>query len=557
MLKGDEARIRQILLNLLSNAVKYTTEGSISLSLGGKITSTEVELTISVTDSGAGIKEEDQEYIFKSFADAESVGGGMEGKGLGLSITRNLCELMGGSIGFESRYGKGSTFTVRIPQKINCPMESPKEAGGESRPYPSDRFAWVENPENKKILFYTARTLYGESYSWSAKNLGIENDLALKQSDFIEALEQHEYSHIMISHALFENALKVLQRMGIAGTEKANLVQISEYGLPEKNNQEAYTVYIPVHTLTLANVLNNKPMDYIFGNIKKEKIRFTAPDVRMLLVDDVVTNLKVAEGLLIPYKMQIDTCTSGAEAISKVKQEHYDLVLMDHMMPEIDGIEATIAIRRLESPDQYFQRLPIIALTANAITGIKEMFLENGLSDFLAKPIDTNQLDIILNKWIPDERKIKTPTAGEDAPAAKTAKFAIPGLDFNTGFSSCGENWENYLEILELFCEDGKRKLLSIKQSLNDDNIALFTMLVHGISSAGRNIGAAPLSEAAQLLETAGKTQDTGYIRDNSAAFLENLEHLINQIEAALSITSTSPILTPALSNQPWGTSRA
>jgi signal transduction histidine kinase/CheY-like chemotaxis protein len=542
MLKGDEARIRQILLNLLSNAAKYTTEGFVSLSLGGKITNTEVELTISVTDSGIGIKEEDRDNIFRGFVEAgaitkedacagEDADGGTAGTGLGLSITRELCEMMGGGVSFESRYGKGSTFTARIPQKINCPMESPKEAGGESRPYPSDRFAWVENPENKKLLFYTTRTLYGESYSWSAENLGIESDLALKQSDFIEALEQHEYSHILISHTLFDNAPRIMEKMGITGNENMHLIQINEYGNLEKSGAEVYTIYIPVHTLALANILNNKPMNYVFGNIKKEKLNFTAPNIKLLLVDDVATNLKVAQGLLAPYKMRIDTCTSGMEAIAKVKLQRYDLILMDHMMPGIDGIEATIAIRRLESPDQYFQRLPIIALTANAITGIKEMFLENGLSDFLAKPIDTNQLDIILNKWIPAEKKIKP---DEESLAAKTAGFAIPGLDFRAGLSSSMESWENYAEILALFCEDGKRKLPEINRSLGEGNLSLFTILVHGISSAGRNIGAGSLSEAAKLLETAGKAQDHVYIRNNSAAFLEDLERLITRIEEAL-----------------------
>jgi CheY-like chemotaxis protein len=389
----------------------------------------------------------------------------------------------------------------------------------------------VENPEGKKLLFYTARMFYGDSYSWSARNLGIESTLALKQSDFIEALEEREYSHIMISHTLFENALKIMERMGIAESEKTHLIRINEYGIPEKTNAASYTLYIPVHALTLANVLNDMPMDYVFGNIKKEKLRFTAPDVKLLLVDDVTTNLKVAEGLLAPYKLRIDTCTSGAEAVEKVKQQRYDLILMDHMMPEVDGVEATIAIRRLESSDQYFQRLPIIALTANTTTGIKEMFLENGLSDFLAKPVDINQLDSILKKWIPDERKIKA--AGESQ-AAETPGFTIPGLDFNAGFSRCAESWKGYLEILELFCEDGKMKLQEIRQSLDEDNTALFTILVHGIGSAGKNIGAASLSEAAKLLETAGKTENTVYIRDNSVAFLEDLERLINQIEQAL-----------------------
>ncbi|MDR2786112.1 MAG: response regulator, partial [Treponema sp.] len=496
MLKGDEIRIRQILLNLLSNAAKYTNEGFVSLSIGGRTANTDMELVISITDSGIGIKDEDRNNIFKNFVQVDTAANaGTEGTGLGLPIAKELCELMGGSISFESRYGKGSTFTVRLPQKINCPMESPGAAGEDSRPYPSDRFAWVEKPEGKKILFYTARTLYGDSYSWAAKNLGIDNTLVFTQQEFIETLEKSletgEYSHILIFRDLFKSSIRIMEGMGIAGNGKPRLVQINEYGLPEKGGAEVYTIYTPVHTLTLANVLNDKPMGF-FENNRKGKPRFTAPGLKLLLVDDVGSNLRVAEGLLKPYGMRIDTCTSGYEAVAKIKQQRYDLVLLDHMMPGMDGVETALAIRRLESPDRYFQRLPLVALTANAVTGIKEMFVENGLSDFLAKPIDISQLDAILNKWIPDEKKVKMLPDEEDRPAEKAAEFAISGLDFGAGLSRCGENWESYSEILGLFCEDGKRRLGELRRSIDEDNFPLFTATIRGIVSAGKSIGAVP-----------------------------------------------------------------
>jgi CheY-like chemotaxis protein len=133
---------------------------------------------------------------------------------------------------------------------------------------------------------------------------------------------------------------------------------------------------------------------------KDKDTRFTAPDAHILIVDDIPTNLKIAEKLLAPYGMRVSVCTGGAEAIRLTRENRYDIIFMDHMMPEMDGVEATGAIRAL--PDDYFKTVPIIALTANAVTGMREMFLENGFSDYLAKPIEINNLKEMIRRWIPE-----------------------------------------------------------------------------------------------------------------------------------------------------------
>ncbi len=267
-LLGDETRIRQALLNVLSNAVKYTKKGFISLSASAEIKKGTVLLTINVADSGKGIKPKDLKKLFDEFVqvDMESRKS-TEGTGLGLAITKNLLTAMGGDISVQSEYGKGSTFTLKLPQKIS-----------------SD------------VLFDS-----------------LENDSAA--------------------------------------------------------------------------------------------IKFNAPNARVLVVDDIEANLKVAKGLMQPYKMQIDLCQSGIEAIEMVKANSYDLVLMDQMMPEMDGVEATKLIRVMAGENPHYAELPIIALTANAVSGAKEMLFSKGFSDFLSKPIDTIELNSILEKWIPKEKQ--------------------------------------------------------------------------------------------------------------------------------------------------------
>jgi CheY-like chemotaxis protein len=164
-------------------------------------------------------------------------------------------------------------------------------------------------------------------------------------------------------------------------------------------------ISLPVQSLSIANTLNGKVDSKGYyasagtGNIH----RFAFPGARLLVVDDIATNLKVAEGLLAPYKAAVDTCLSGHQSIELVKHNEYDIIFMDHMMPEMDGIEATAAIRALKNG--RFKTVPIIALTANAVSGMREMFIEKGFSDFLAKPIDVSKLDEMLVRWIPKEKR--------------------------------------------------------------------------------------------------------------------------------------------------------
>jgi CheY-like chemotaxis protein len=190
--------------------------------------------------------------------------------------------------------------------------------------------------------------------------------------------------------------------------ENIKIVILTEFGetIPEKNLN---VLAMQVHSISIANILNGESEKFSYSETNENIVRFTAPDVNILVVDDVVTNLKVAKGLLAPYKMKVDLCKSGMIAIEAVKSNCYDIVFMDHRMPEMDGIETTERIRALQGvpgiDDVYFKNVPIIALTANAVSGTKEMFLQKGFNDFLSKPIDTIKLNAVLEKWIPKKKR--------------------------------------------------------------------------------------------------------------------------------------------------------
>ncbi len=273
---GDELRVRQVLNNLLSNAAKYTDEGTVALKIAWSIHSAgKVKLAFTVRDTGIGIRAEDIKKLFASYAQLDTGAKRKAGgTGLGLAITKNLVEMMGGSICVESEYGKGSAFTAEIIQGI---------------------------AEYKPIGEETA-----------------------------EALRNFRYA-------------------------------------PEG----------------------------------KEKIitRSWLPHAQVLVVDDLPENLLVAQGLLAPYGLKVDTAASGREAVELARSHSYGLIFMDHMMPEMDGIEAAEAIRKMEG----HAHTPIVALTANALRGMKELYLEKGFDDYLSKPISPEALDAIVNKWLNEQ----------------------------------------------------------------------------------------------------------------------------------------------------------
>lgn len=272
-LYGDEIRLRQIFINILNNAVKFTNRGSISFLLDGEKQSDTLILKVKICDTGCGIKAESLERLFNSFERFDTRRTrGVEGTGLGLAISKQLLELMDGKVEVESTYGKGTIFSLEIPQRI------------------------VE-----------------------------ETAIAVKQ-------------------------------FPVKGAE--------------------------------ARAYDNE--DWI-----------TAPLAKVLVVDDNEVNLKVAKGLLSTYEIQIDMAKSGRECLEKMEQEKYHIIFLDHMMPELDGIDTFCMIRATDN--EYYKTVPVIALTANAVSGVKENFLEIGFNDYVPKPIEVTKLDKVLRKWLPEE----------------------------------------------------------------------------------------------------------------------------------------------------------
>ncbi|MDL2253233.1 response regulator [Ruminococcaceae bacterium OttesenSCG-928-I18] len=380
MLIGDETRVRQILVNLLTNAVKFTRGGYVRFKIGfiREAEGGEGHLKGSVTDTGIGIRKEDLSQLFTNFQQLDTrKNRNVEGTGLGLAITKKLLSLMGGDISVESEYGIGSTFSFEIPQQV---------ADGASA-------TCLHSPEHL--------------------NVGICLDDPIKAACFAEKLTLLSVPHCTVdfsqplegfTHLFFDaeccDKLPLSLPEGLCPVALSRTFQGAE-NLPAgmKSARSPLTCAITDDLLQMQGAKTTLPEEPLPAGMEP---RLTLENVQVLIVDDNEINLLVASDVLASYGADVHTATSGPDAIALVQKNRYDLVFMDHMMPGMDGVDATHRIREL--PEKGPGALPIVALTANAIGGVREMFLENGLDDFVAKPLDPAEIERVLKLWLPPEK---------------------------------------------------------------------------------------------------------------------------------------------------------
>ena len=521
---GDEMRLKQMVLNLLSNACKYSKGGFVKLQIDYEtIDERTIMLNIAVSDSGIGIKKENIGKLFSDFVQiGETIDNkGVEGTGLGLAITHGFAVAMGGKVTVKSEYGVGSVFTISVPQKVDNTKET-------------ELFAIVEEKKkNVTSLIYETREIYVDSLIDSINSLGISYNLAKTQSDFIEKIERKKYDFTFVPSFFHDSARKAFRKLG---REDATLILVADYGEHIIETVSTKTLTMPAHTGDIADVFNDNIKSG--KNKNKKGFDFIAPSARVLVVDDINTNLMVAQGLMTPYKMDIDLCKSGKEAIELIKNNDYDIIFMDHMMPEMDGVEATSRIRALEvsgiknRKKDYYKKLPFVALTANAVSGMKEMFLRNGFDDFLAKPIDVNILNTIIERWLPKD-KVENISISKSTAGMGLLSFRIEGVDVENGIYMTGGDANNYLKTLGIFRDDGLEKIEIIRKCIEEDDLSLYATHIHALKSASASIGAAKLSNLARSLEVAAKNNDGEFVSKNTEKFLEELTMLLESIKLA------------------------
>jgi len=505
ILRGDDTRLKQIFVNLANNAVKFTNEGCVAIRIGYKwVHSDEIILKCKVQDTGIGIKKEAFNRLFNSFEQLDSKRNReVEGTGLGLAIVKNLVELMGGKVFVESEYGKGSTFSFEIPQKV------------------VDRHACITPSEDCACVVGLIDNPYiNTELRKDVERIGAQYIWADTENDVGTLIKQTEAKFLFVSEGLLTDTLWQY----ILSQKELTTVRLVAYN---NNDYEevpgVITIKKPLFSMNVAALLKNMSLKDTSEEDAQE-FDFIAPEADVLIVDDNEVNLTVAVGLLEPLQMKMDTAANGKCAIDMMCDKRYDIVFMDHMMPQMDGVETTHIIRQIH-PE--YENIPIIALTANAVGGVKELLLKEGMDDFIAKPIEFKVLLAKLKKYLPPEKiQAITPTADRQAADAKPqAAITIPGLDTEDAFRLLGSPqlfWrvlKDYYRIIDKKCE--KIKACEIAENWDD-----YCAEVHALKSASRQIGAKSLAETARQLEEASRQKESGRIHAETDALLAEYRRL-------------------------------
>ena len=524
VLIGDEVRIRQVIINLMTNAIKFTEKGSVTLRVTHSVQEYGINLHVAVEDTGIGITEENIEKLFTSFRQVDTrKNRAVEGAGLGLAISKNLVRQMGGFINVKSEYGVGSEFRFEIPLRVADPTP----------------FALIHQPSRIYAAAFFAEDDSASAQEWvfcqTCQRLDLNCQCVHSIAELESLLAQQPVTHLFVSsHEYLQNsAYLTLGRPGVrvfVVEDRSDALVLPERIKP---------IYKPFYAIPLVSALNNENIVLSLNERRGADIRVTAPKAKILLVDDNTLNLKVATGLMQPYNMQIITAQSGPEAIELLKAQDITLVFMDHMMAGMDGVETNAVIRGMEG--EYYQKLPVIALTANAVNGAREMYMRSGFNDFLGKPIELPALDRILRNYLPkdyieapqksDHRKWgrrKSDHMGEDDASL---------LDFEKGLSYLGGDEEAYREILSIFEQNSAEKIQKISDLFNARDLPHYVIEVHALKSTAMSIGAAQLSELAKELEAAGRSGDVETSKRENAALLRLYAAVAEAIRQYLSKT--------------------
>ncbi len=401
VLYGDYFNIKKILINFLTNAVKYTDEGYIKFDVRCVKVNDEVcRLIMSVKDSGRGIKKENIDKLFTKFQRLdEDKNTTIEGTGLGLAITKQLVEMMHGKIVVNSTYGEGSEFTAAIDQRISNAKLDNEETVVEGELDLTNKNILVvdDNALNLKVAtkllkHYKCNVEVCESGFACLDKIkeGKTYDIILlddmmpkmKGSETLTRLKQIDGFNIPVI-ALTANAIQGMK-------EQYLLLGFDDYLAKPIEKKELYRV-LNKYVLKAENKVSNSSNLIQNNEIEIDYVDYTGKNI--LIVDDNLLNIKVATKIMKPYNFTIDYVCSGAESLDKVKEKHYDIIFMDYMMPNMDGIETFKKLSKIEGFNT-----PVVALTADAVVGAKDKFVEAGFTDYVPKPIDKHLLNDVINK---------------------------------------------------------------------------------------------------------------------------------------------------------------
>ena len=560
VLIGDAEKISHVLKILVENSIKFTEEGGVNVRIGYRMESYGVNLIIDIRDTGIGMTDSQMLQMYDDFYQADSgtrrfVGG----LGLGLPIARGLLNAMGGFIHFESKQQQGLHAHIVIPQGLV-----------DHRPC-----IVLNHAEKVCVACYFRPELYScdevrEYYDGLILNLveglGINGYQTHNFEGLLRLQRNHPLTHVFIAQSEYEENQDYYEEL--AATLRVIIIANKEFTLD--STSRLLIIHKPFSALSVANLINGELGARGFAEAQAAGRKpFTCSGVRALAVDDEEMNLVVAKGVLGSYGIEVDTCLSGREALARCSSVSYDIIFLDHMMPGFDGVQTLKKIRELK--DGAFQELPVIALTANTVSGAREMFRSEGFTEFVPKPIERTVLERVLRRVLPkhfvqygdreEAVEILLEDSAQTAPAQANLEIldqslegtepaepeasveeaagasAIPydrltqaGINVELGLNYCGGDESFFRDMLQMFHAQSEGKKAEIIALYEDANWTDYAIKVHALKSTSLTIGAEALSAQAKELELAGKRGDVDFILANHAALMRAYDTICVQI---------------------------
>ena len=536
VMNTDVGKLKKILWHIIVNGLKYTNEGGVYVHLYPVPHDYGINLCIEVKDTGIGMTEQQLEKIYDSFYKADSGRDRMTGGlGLGVIIVHGFVRALGGFMTIESTLGEGTTVRVSIPNKVIDPGECMSVRDRDNISLGS--FLHFEKFSNPHVREY---------YDAMVRHIVTGLHVSMHRVDNVDSLraltDSKTLTHLFAGPEEYNGSVEFME-------ELAKNIIVSVIANPEElmtpPNSRVRIMPKPFYCFPVVGILNSKPGDEVL-----EAGRVSFPGARVLVVDDEPMNLVVSTGLLGRYGMIVSTCDSGQAAIDSCRENDYDVIFMDHMMPGMDGVEAMRRIRSDMSRGKVVT--PIIAFTANAVSSAKEMFRQVGFDGFIGKPVDRVELERVLRRVLPKYLVMVEETTTDsrtgvrsehivpmnnaaDLPANEEEKTVVDrlaaiGVDTEKGLYYSQNDRDFYDTLLNQYAKESAEKKRRMKDSLETNDLAAYAIQAHSIKSTSKMIGAMNLSEAARQLEAAAKSGDRKFIDDNHEAMLVLYERVLSII---------------------------
>jgi len=551
---GDPGRIRQVLANLVSNAIKFTAQGHVLINIENEAqTAGEVTLCFTVEDSGIGIAPDKIEHVFGRFNQADtSTTRRYGGTGLGLSISRQLVELMGGEIGADSTPSEGSKFwfRLRLPLQSDAPVIEMPDA----------------NLDDVRILIVDDNAVNRLVLHEQLNNWRLRNDSCASSKEALEILRAAQaagdpYQIAILDHQMPDMDGEMLGKVIKADPLLSDIVLVMLTSLGHKGDAvrlkaAGFAAYLvkPARQSellgTLVNVWNSHNAHVSSELVTRHSLAesqhpHTArrwDGTRVLVVEDNIVNQKVATMILQSFGCRVEVAANGREALTSIDALPFDVVFMDCEMPEMDGYEATAEIRRR---DDDKRELPIIALTAKATKGDRERCLESGMDDYMSKPVRSEDIQAVLERWASNGEGDKagaSPAAPESSDVKESATAitdnssatAAPALDAEVvaRLRTLAESTDASLlnQIFEAFNSDGEARLETMRGALGTGDAESLRKSAHALKGASANIGARQMAGLAQELQALG---EAGTV-EGAAVIIDQLETEFERVQTEI-----------------------